>query len=217
VLGAAIDTLDAMRPAILNELAAVTDNPLVFPHNNGTGDIISGGNFHGMPVAIPLDVLAIALAHVAGISERRTFLMLAAADPEAHLRPYLSPHPGVSSGLMIAQYTAAACCNEIITLCNPASVANITTSAGMEDYNSFGPRAAAKLARVIDLTRHVVAIELLCAAQALEYHRPLTSGLGVEHVYQSIRGVVPPLSSDRSPAPDIEAISELIADAEFAQ
>ncbi len=216
VLGAACDTIDAMRPAVLSELAAVTDNPLVFPDPMGPGDIISGGNFHGMPVAIPMDVLSIALAHVAGISERRTFLMLAAADPEAHLRPYLSPHPGVSSGLMIAQYTAAACCNEIITLCTPASVANITTSAGMEDYNSFGPRAASKLARVIDLTRHVVAIELLCAAQALEYHRPLKSGRGVEQVYQSIRGIVPPLTVDRSPAPDIEAISELIADAEFS-
>lgn len=147
VLGAAIDALAYVRAAIENELGAVTDNPLVFGAGGttlqsggfGGGEIISAGNFHGMPLAIPLDCAAIALSHIAGISERRTFLMLAAADPEAHLRPYLSPHPGVSSGLMIAQYTAAACCNEIITLCTPASVSNISTSAGIEDYNSFGP------------------------------------------------------------------------------
>jgi histidine ammonia-lyase len=211
VLGAAADALAAVRAAIERELGAVTDNPLVFPG----GDIVSAGNFHGMPLAIPLDHAAIALAHIAGISERRTFLMLAAADPEAHLRPYLSPHPGVSSGLMIAQYTAAACCNEIITLAAPASVANITTSAGMEDYNSFGPRAAAKAARALELARHVIAIELLCAAQALEYHRPLKSGARVEAAYETIRSVVPPLLDDRSPSPDIAAISELIAEGAF--
>jgi histidine ammonia-lyase len=180
-----------------------------------SGEIISAGNFHGMPLAIPLDCAAIALSHIAGISERRTFLMLAAADPEAHLRPYLSPHPGVSSGLMIAQYTAAACCNEIITLCTPASVSNISTSAGIEDYNSFGPRSAAKATRALELARHVVAIELLCAAQALEYHRPLRSGKGVEHAYTKIRAIVPPLSNDRPPSPDIEAISALIASGTF--
>lgn len=227
VLGAASDALDSVRAAIEHELGAVTDNPLVFLGGSalqsggsvgggGGGAIISAGNFHGMPLAIPLDHAAIALAHIAGISERRTFLMLAAADPEAHLRPYLSPHPGVSSGLMIAQYTAAACCNEIITLASPASVANITTSAGMEDYNSFGPRAAAKAARALDLARHVVAIELLCAAQALEYHRPLKSGAGVEAAYETVRGVVPPLLDDRSPSPDIEAIAELIAERAFS-
>lgn len=215
VLGAAVDALAYIRAAIERELGAVTDNPLVFGgtalQSGVSGEIISAGNFHGMPLAIPLDCAAIALSHIAGISERRTFLMLAAADPEAHLRPYLSPHPGVSSGLMIAQYTAAACCNEIITLCTPASVSNISTSAGIEDYNSFGPRSAAKAARALDLARHVIAIELLCAAQALEYHRPLKSGHGVEAAYSKIRSVIPPLASDRPPSPDIEAISRLIA------
>jgi histidine ammonia-lyase len=217
VLGAAIDSLAYVRGAIERELGAVTDNPLVFPNSGSTapGEIISAGNFHGMPLAIPLDCASIALAHIAGISERRTFLMLAAADPEAHLRPYLSPHPGVSSGLMIAQYTAAACCNEIITLCTPASVSNISTSAGIEDYNSFGPRSAAKAARALELARNVIAIELLCAAQALEYHRPLKSGLGVEDAYAKIRAVVPPLFSDRPPSPDIAAIATLIASDAF--
>lgn len=219
VLGAAADALANVRAAIEHELGAVTDNPLVFGpsalQSGAPGAIISAGNFHGMPLAIPLDCATIALAHIAGISERRTFLMLAAADPEAHLRPYLSPHPGVSSGLMIAQYTAAACCNEIITLSTPASVSNIGTSAGIEDYNSFGPRAAAKAARALELARHVVAIELLCAAQALEYHRPLKSGPGVESAYETIRSLVPPLLDDRSPSPDIEAIAELIAEGAF--
>ncbi len=229
VLGAAVDALAYVRAAIERELGAVTDNPLVFGgttlqsggfggtalQSGVSGEIISAGNFHGMPLAIPLDCAAIALSHIAGISERRTFLMLAAADPEAHLRPYLSPHPGVSSGLMIAQYTAAACCNEIITLCTPASVSNISTSAGIEDYNSFGPRSAAKATRALELARNVIAIELLCAAQALEYHRPLKSGNGVEAAYAKIRAVIPPLFSDRPPAPDIAAIASLIAEGAF--
>jgi histidine ammonia-lyase len=223
ILGGAQDAIVYVRGAIERELGAVTDNPLVFPPTSqvtttrvptSPTDIVSAGNFHGMPLAIPLDVLAIAASHIAGVSERRTFLMLAAADPEAHLRPYLSPHPGVSSGLMIAQYTAAACCNEIVGLSMPASVSNITTSAGMEDYNSFGPRSAAKASRAIELTRAVVAIELLCAAQAIECHRPLVSGAGVERAHARIRAIVPALSGDRPPAPDIEAISALIGDGE---
>ncbi|MEK6701217.1 MAG: histidine ammonia-lyase [Planctomycetota bacterium] len=211
VLGAAHDAAEFVRASVAFELGAVTDNPLVMKN----GDLVSAGNFHGMPIAIPLDTLAIAVAHVAGISERRTFLLLAAADPEAHLRPYLSPHPGVCSGLMIAQYTAAACCNEIIGLANPASVVNLSTSAGMEDYNSFGPRSAAKVARALELATNVVAIELLCAAQALEYHRPLRSGKGVEKAFAAVRSVVPPLTDDRPPSPDIAAIAGLIRSGAF--
>jgi len=221
VLGAAMDAIAYARAAIERELGAVTDNPLVFEPQAGSrpkGDatppapsLISAGNFHGMPVAIPLDVLAIALSHIAGISERRTFFMLAATDPQNPIPAYLSPTPGLHSGLMIAQYTAAACCNEIIGLSNPASVANISTSAGIEDYNSFGPRSAAKARRALDLTTSVIAIELLCAAEALEYQRPLRSGLGVEHAHTQIRAQVPKLIADRPPAPDIEAISALIS------
>src|SRR5262249_45945306 len=129
---------------------------------------------------------------------------------------YLSPQPGLHSGLMIAQYTAAACCNEIQGLCTPATVANIPTSAGMEDYNSFGPRAAAKAARALELTRNVVAIELLCAAEALEYHRPLVSGAKVEYAHKIIRGKVPRLTHDRPPSPDIHSIAELIRTGAFA-
>ncbi|MFG0260498.1 MAG: histidine ammonia-lyase [Phycisphaerales bacterium JB041] len=206
VLGAALDAARYVKRAVEHELGGVTDNPLIFEN----GDIISAGNFHGMPVAVPLDVLTIALSHVAGISERRTFAMLAASDPASGLTPYLAPKPGLQSGLMIVQYTAAACCNEIIGLANPASVANISTSAGIEDYNSFGPRAAAKAERALMLTRSVVAIELLCAAQGIDLHRPLRSGDGVERLHAALRDIVPTLSEDRPQTPDIEAICAML-------
>jgi histidine ammonia-lyase len=227
ILGAAMDAIAYARAAIEAELGAVTDNPLVF---GGTGlppapsappplpaapAIISAGNFHGMPLAIPLDTLAIALSHIAGISERRTFYLLSAGDPQTPVPPYLSPAPGLHSGLMIAQYTAAACCNEIIGLSAPASVANIPTSAGMEDYNSFGPRSAAKARRALELCRQVVAIELLCSAQALEHHRPLRSGDNIEAAHATIRAHVAPLTADRPPAPDIAAIAQLIESGGF--
>jgi histidine ammonia-lyase len=206
VLGAAWELYHHAKHAIERELGAVTDNPLVF---GGEPSIVSGGNFHGMPIALPLDTLALALAHVAGISERRTFHMLSAPDG-SNLPAFLAAQPGLSSGLMIAQYTAAACCNELITLATPATVSNLSTSAGMEDYNSFGPRAAAKAKRGCELATSVVAIELLCAAQALDFHRPLRSGARVERAHAIVRGVVPRLDSDRPPAPDIEAIAGLI-------
>lgn len=214
VLGAAWDCLSYVKQAVERELGAVTDNPLVFPSNSGH-DIVSGGNFHGMPLAIPLDSLAIALAHVAGISERRVFWLLSALEPETHLKAYLSPRPGLNSGLMIAQYTAAACCNEIIGLCTPASVANISTSAGIEDYNSFGPRGAAKARRIVELGENVLAIELLCAAQGIEAHRPLRSGKGVERAHATIRRVVPTLADDRPLTPDIASIVTLVRDDQF--
>lgn len=209
VLGAAIDAAAHVRTATQQELGAVTDNPLLFDAG-GTLDVISAGNFHGMPIALPLDTLAIAIAHIAGISERRVFAILAASDPETHLLPYLSHGPGLHSGLMIAQYTSAALVNEIAGLASPASVINLPTSAGIEDYNSFGPRSAAKAARALELTENVVAIEVICAAEGLEFHRPLKSGPAVEEALRRIRGVVPSFSADRSPAPAIEAVSAMI-------
>lgn len=211
VIGAAADCFAYVRACVEREIGAVTDNPLVFAgRGEGGGDVVSAGNFHGMPLAIPLDAATIGISHIAGISERRTFWMLSAFDSESHLRPYLSPKPGLNSGLMIAQYTAAALCNEIIGLATPASVANIGTSAGIEDYNSFGPRAAAKARRAADLAIHVVAIELICAAQGVESHRPLRSGAGIERVHDAVRSVVPALERDRPPAPDIAAMVGLI-------
>jgi histidine ammonia-lyase len=214
VLGAAHDGLLPLRAAVEAELGAVTDNPLVFAGTGGAGHasdaIISAGNFHGMPLAIPLDSAAIAIAHIAGLSERRTFWMLGAFDPENKLPPYMARGAGLSSGLMIAQYVAAACCNEIIGLCTPASVANVSTSAGIEDYNSFGPRSGWKLLRALELARKVVAIELLCASEGLEFQRPLRSGVLVERIYDAVRERVQPLGQDRSPTPDIEAIARMM-------
>lgn len=221
VLGAAWDAFSYVKLAVDRELGAVTDNPLVFAGAPGApidphSSVISAGNFHGMPIAIPLDLLAIPISHIAGISERRTYLILSATDKENPTRPYLSPKPGLHSGLMIAQYTAAACCNEIAGLCMPASVMNIPTSAGVEDYNSFGPRSAAKARRALDLACDVVAIELLCAAEAIEFQRPLRSGDFVEAAHARIRTSVPRLIADRSPAPDIHAISTMIKSGSLA-
>ena len=215
VLGAAADCLDHARRATERELSAVTDNPLVFAEEPR---IVSAGNFHGMPIAIPLDSLAIAITHIAGIAERRVYLMLAARDPEAGLQPYLAKQPGLQSGLMIAQYTAAACCNELIGLATPASVANIPTSAGTEDYNSFGPRGAAKARRGMELARNVVAIELICAAEALDAQHDLGlhSGAGVELAHERVRERVPRLEHDRPPAPDIASVAKAIAEGRFA-
>lgn len=215
VLGSAYQLLEHARAALTAELGAVTDNPLVFPNGDGRADIVSAGNFHGMPIALPLDTLALAAAHTAGISERRQFHMLSVFDPESGLKPFLSPYPGLHSGYMIVQYAAAAACNEIIGLCTPATVSNIPTCAEMEDYNSFGPRAAAKADRAVKLLRHVVAAELLCGAQALEAHRPLRSGEGVESIYAIVRDHVAPLDADRTPAPDLRKLDTLIAGGAF--
>ena len=216
VAGAALDAIERVRSAVEFELGAVTDNPLVFqPAGPDDRALISAGAFHGMPIALPLDTVAIALAHVAGISERRVYHILAASDSENPMNPHLSPHPGLHSGLMIVQYTAAACCNELINIATPATVGNIPTSAGVEDYNSFGPRAAAKARRAVELCTRVVATELLCAAEALEYQRPLRSGTGVERAHAAIRERVPRLTADRPPAPDIEEIVALIQAGRF--
>lgn len=224
VLGAAWDAFEFVRAAVERELNAVTDNPLVFeggtnPDGSGAGGgsarIVSAGNFHGMPVALPLDALALPIAHIAGIAERRVAHLVSAGagrDREAGLPAFLVPPggEGLHSGYMIAQYAAAACCNEIVGLCTPASVVNYTTSADMEDYNSWGPRSAAKADRALRLARSVVAIEMLCAAQGLEAHTPLKSGEGVERARERVRSVVPTLTADRPPSPDIEAIERLI-------
>lgn len=243
VIGAAFDTIDFVRGVFERELGAVTDNPLVFSeqnHRGAHGDrgeeqidsssmpssassalsavnwIVSGANFHGMPLAIALDILPIALTHIAGIAERRVNWLLTASDSENPVNVYLSPQPGLHSGLMIAQYTAAACVNELQTLSNPASVGNIPTSAGIEDYNSMGATAAHKARAAVDLLRNVIAIELLVMTEAMEYQRPLRSGDGVERTYETVRNAVPRLTEDRPPAPDIAAIAGLITDGAFA-
>jgi histidine ammonia-lyase len=217
VLGASLDVLRFSRSVIERELGAVTDNPLVFDADaRGQRKVVAAGNFHGMPLALALDAFNIALTHVAGIAERRVYYLLAASSAENRLNPQLSPIPGLHSGLMIAQYVAAACQNELIGLANPASVANLSTSAGMEDYNSFGAHAALKARRVVERVSEVVAIELLCAAEALEYQRPLRSGAGIEAAFAAVREVVSKRTRDRPPAPDIGAILALIRAGRFS-
>ena len=216
VLGAAMDLIDAARGTIERELGAVTDNPLVFGADHSDGpDIVSAGNFHGMQLAVQLDTLSIAMCHIAGIAERRIFQLLAARDPYNPLLPHLSPKPGAQSGLMVTQYTAAACVNELQTLATPASVANIPTCAGMEDYNSFGPTSARQLDRAVDLASNVVAIELLCCCAALD-QQPLKTGRKLEKARRIVREEVPALTEDRPPSPDIEAIKSMILAGRFS-
>jgi histidine ammonia-lyase len=216
VMGAALDALAFVRQVVERELGAVTDNPLVFAKSTQhERQVVSAGNFHGMPLALALDTSIVAMTYLGGIAERRVYYLLAASDAENHLNPHLSPVPGLHSGLMIAQYVAAACQNELIGLATPASVSNIPTSAGMEDYNSMGATSALKARRALERLRQVVAIELLCAAEALEYQRPLRSGAGVEKAHAAVRGVVSRRTADRPPAPDIRALEELIAAGAF--
>jgi histidine ammonia-lyase len=228
VLGAVMDAIEFVRGVFERELGAVTDNPLVFASGSSSvaqatssgpalAAIISGGNFHGMPLAIAFDTLKIALCHLAGIAERRVFWVLSPSDPQNPVPAYLAPGPGLQSGLMIAQYTAAACCNEMQTLAAPASVGNIPTSAGIEDYNSMGATAAHQARAAIDLAHHVIAIELLVMAEALEYQRPLRSGAGVERTYAAVRARVPRLTADRPPASDIAALAQAIREGAFAE
>jgi len=215
VFGSVLDSFRSCQTSLNFELGAVTDNPLIFDTGSDVPDIVSAGCFHGMPVAIPLDTLAIGIAHLAGIAERRMYHILSVFDPESNLRAFMSPKPGVMSGFMIVQYAAASVCNELVGLANPSSVVNLSTCAGMEDYNSFGPRSAAKAARAVQLARSVIAAELLCSAEGIEAHRPHRSGDRVESAIEIIRSVVPPLTEDRSPAPDIAAIEHLIRADQF--
>ncbi len=220
VLGAVRDALAYVEQVVSAELGAVTDNPLLVFEDGadasaGTYSVLAGGNFHGQPLATALDLLAIVLAQIAGFAERRAFLLLSAWEPEMHLTPFLTPQPGVQSGLMVAQYTAAALVAEVRALAQPASIASLPTSAGMEDWNSMGATAALQAWQALELARQVVAIELLCAAQALEQHRPLRSGHGVEAAYAWIRERVPALVADRPPGPDIAALAQLIAEGRF--
>ncbi|MBM4007099.1 MAG: histidine ammonia-lyase [Planctomycetes bacterium] len=210
VLGAAMDQLRAQRCVIEHELGAVTDNPLVVPAAGSGFDVVSGGNFHGMPLAIAMDAAKVALCHVAAVSERRVFWVLGGFDRVNPVKPYLADNPGVESGLMITQYAAAACVNELQSLAHPASVGNVGTCGGIEDYNSFGPLAGRQLLRAVRLAREVIAIELLVMTQAIEAHRPKRSGEGVERLHAAVRKVVKPLQGDRSPAPDMAALAAAI-------
>src|SRR5688572_6528785 len=192
------------------EANAATDNPMVFAEEGEEGDIISGGNFHGAPIALAADTLSIGLAQLATISERRTDRMM--TPHESGLPSFLIRDSGLNSGLMMAHVTAAALTSEIKSLALPAAVDTIPTSAGREDHVSMSMGAALKVARIATLVSHVLAIEVLAAAQALDLLAPLTTSTPLQRAYAAVRSVVPTLTVDRSPAPDIEAISTLVSD-----
>lgn len=211
VHGAVSDTLDHVEAVLRRELSAVVDNPIVFPE---TGDVISAGNFHGEPLAFALDFAAIAVSELASISERRTDRIL---DPvrSAGLPAFLAPDPGVNSGYMIAQYTQAALVAENRVLAHPASVDSVPTSGMQEDHVSMGWGAGRKLFSIIDNVRRVIAIEILCAVQGIEYRKPLKPAPGTGAIVEKIRSIVPSLTADRSLSDEIETVARSIETGEL--
>ena len=203
VHGASRDALAYATTAIETEINSVTDNPLVFPD----GAILSGGNFHGQPLALALDTAAMALAELASISERRTYLLLEGHDG---LPPLLMRETGLHSGFMIPQYTAASLVSENKVLCHPASVDSIPTSLGQEDHVSMGSIGALKLWQVYHNVENVLAIELLCAAQALDYRLPLQPGEGVAYAQRFIRECIAHREADGSFQEDLEQARRLL-------
>ncbi|MBB4634593.1 histidine ammonia-lyase [Longimicrobium terrae] len=209
--GAARNAFAYIRQVLETEANSATDNPLIFPDEGPDGLVISGGNFHGQPVAQVLDLLAMALTDLGSVSERRTE-RLVNPDLSGDLPAFLTADPGVCSGFMIAQITAAALVSENKVLSHPASVDSIPTGANKEDHVSMGAHGAIKARRVLRNTEAVLGIELLCAAQALEFRKPLRPGRGVERAYDIFRATIPPLEGDRVLAPDIEAAAKLVRD-----
>jgi histidine ammonia-lyase len=221
VHGAVRDALGHLERVLDIECNSATDNPLVFPEGGaaaagtvatGGGRVISGGNFHGEPVALALDFAKLALAELGSISERRIALLL---DPRFNegLPAFLAPRPGLTSGLMLLQYTAAALVSEHKVLAHPASADSIPTSANQEDHVSMGPIAGRLARRVLDGVERILAIELLCAAQALDLRAATGApqpGLGVAEAHRRIRARIPPLDADREPGPDLEAATKLV-------
>jgi histidine ammonia-lyase len=210
VHGAAREAFRFARHVFDIEANAATDNPMVFAES---GDIVSGGNFHGAPVAIAADLLCIGLSQLATISERRSERLVNPAL--SGLPAFLTRHGGVQSGLMMAQVTAAALTSEMKTLAHPASVDTIPTSANKEDHVSMSMAAGLKAMRALELARHVVAVELLCACQAIDLLAPLTTSVPLSRVHEIIRARVPTLDEDRPPSYDLAVITELIASGEL--
>jgi histidine ammonia-lyase len=209
VHGAARNAFGYVRSVLETEANSATDNPLIFPDEGEGGLVVSGGNFHGQPIAQVLDLLAIALADVSSISERRVE-RLVNPDLSERLPAFLTADPGLCSGMMIAQITAAALANENKTLAHPASVDSIPTGANKEDHVSMGMTSALKLRRVLQNTEAVIGIELMCAAQALEFRKPLRPGAGVQRAYDLVRERISPLTADRDLSGDIAAAADLV-------
>jgi histidine ammonia-lyase len=219
VHGAVRDTLAHCRAVFETEMNSAVDNPLVFVKNpkamDGEGEVLSGGNFHGEPVAFALDFLAIALSALAGISERRLERLVNPALNEG-LPPFLAPGAGLNSGFMMPQVTAAALVSENKVLAHPASVDSITTSGNKEDFVSMGMTAANKLTRIVGNTRNTLAIEAMAAAQALDFLAPLKTSKPLQRAHAAIRSVCATMQQDRVMYPDFARIAEVIASGKLA-
>jgi histidine ammonia-lyase len=222
VHGAVRDALAHLEGVLVIEMNAATDNPLIFPDGGvvdgsaratGGGRVVSGGNFHGEPIALALDFAKLALAELGSIAERRIALL---QDPHLndHLAAFLGSDSGLEAGLMLLQYTAAALASENKVLVHPASADSIPTSANQEDHVSMGPIAGRQARVVLDHVEKILAIELLCAARALDLRLPALDGAapgaGVAAAHAAIREVVRPWEGDREPGPDIEAATRLV-------
>jgi histidine ammonia-lyase len=225
VHGAVRDTLSHCREVMETEVNSAVDNPLVFVKESltasknadgGEADVISGGNFHGQPLAFVLDFLGIALSALAGISERRLERLVNPALNEG-LPPFLAPGAGLNSGFMIAQVAAASLVSENKVLAHPASVDSITTSGNKEDYVSMGMTAALKLKRIVENTRNAMAIEAMAAAQALDFLAPLKTSRRGQAAHAAIRSVCATMEKDRVMYPDFARIAELIASGKVAE
>ena len=210
VHGPAWDAIDFAGGLIARELNAATDNPLVFE----SGEIVSGGNFHGQAVGLALDVLAIAMTNLATISERRID-RLVHPDLNEGLPPFLVKDAGANSGFMMAQVTAASVASECKVLSHPATVDTIPTDGGKEDVVPMAMGAAWKLRRIVDNVRYILAIELMCAAQALDFRAPLRSSRAIQDAHQRVRSLVPHLERDRALSGDIQEIAAAVEAGRF--
>ncbi len=212
VVGACLDQLRHAALVLLREANAVTDNPLVFAEDD---TILSGGNFHAEPVALACDAMAVAIAEVGAIAERRIAMLIDAGV--SRLPPFLTADAGLNSGFMIAHVTAAALASENKSMAHPASVDSLPTSANQEDHVSMATFAARRLLPMIDNVAHILGIELLAAAQGIEFLRPLRSSPALEGAHALLRQTVPPMVQDRYLAPDIEAATALVGDGSLAR
>lgn len=209
VHGASKDAINYISHVFLNEINSVTDNPTIFPEHK---QILVGGNFHGQPLAISLDFLAIALAELGNISERRTYQLLSG---KRGLPPFLVANPGLNSGLMIPQYTAASIVSQNKLLCTPASVDSVESSQGQEDHVSMGGNAATKVYKVVENIERILAIELFTAAQALEFRRPKKSSPFIEKFIERYRTYVPFVKNDKILYTEINKTVEFLRTVEF--
>jgi histidine ammonia-lyase len=216
VHGAVRDVLEHLASVMEIEAGSATDNPLVFPKGSSeSGAVISGGNFHGAPLAYAFDYAALALADLAGMMERRIDRLLN-PDINEGLPPFLSPHAGLSSGFMIAQIVAAALINECQVLAAPSSTGSIPTSGGKEDHVSMGMTGALKLRQIVENAERIVGIELMCAAQGVEFRRPLKPSREIGRACAVVREIVPRLEADRVLGPEIEAMAVEVRAGKFS-